>query len=181
MVSNEEIYITKVRDLLLDIKSNPDNYLDNENIKLSLKSQGKLAAFEDAKLSIEMCSLNTFKAYAREYLSDKESDGFDIIDQLRKDAILKLEKPPEDVSENTKTITGAKRKSDRLQSELDNVREQNFLLSIIIKEMKAKMKELAESTSSVAKRSALYKEFDEKLEFELSYTLRNEVANNEIE
>jgi hypothetical protein len=42
------------------------------------------------------------------------------------------------------------------------------------------MKELAESSESIDKRRAIYQLFDEKLEHELSYSLRYEVPSNEF-
>lgn len=176
MISNRENMITKKRDLLLCIISNPSKFEDNDYLNISLKSQGGLALFEDKALGIEKCSLNTFKAASREYLNG----GFKEINELRLNAKSKLNAPQEEVSENTKTISGAKRKSERLQRELSMVREQNFLFSIIIMEMKSKMKELAESSTSVSKRKAIYQLYEESLEHKLSYSLRNEDPNNEL-
>jgi septal ring factor EnvC (AmiA/AmiB activator) len=176
MVSANESMITKKRDLLLDIIDSPSKYIENEHLKKSLKSQGAFALCEDEELGINKCSLNAFKTYSKDYLCG----GFDEIDHLRLNAKSQLKSPKEDLSENTKTIAGSKRKSDRLQRELNKVREQNFLLSIIIKEMKSRMKELAESSKSIDKRRAIYQSFDEKLEHELSYSLRNEAPSNEF-
>jgi septal ring factor EnvC (AmiA/AmiB activator) len=176
MVSARESMITKKHDLLLDVIASPSKYIENECLKASIKSQGALASYEDEELGITKCSLNAFKSYSKNYLSG----GFEGIDTLRLNAKSKLESPQDDLSENTKTIAGAQRKSDRLQRELNKVREQNFLLSIIIKEMKSRMKELAESSESIDKRRAIYQLFDEKLEHELSYSLRNEVPSNEF-
>jgi len=45
--------------------------------------------------------------------------------------------------------------------------------------MKSKMKELATSKESVAKRQANYQLFDEHLEYKLSYALQNEALTND--
>jgi hypothetical protein len=176
MVSFLESMITKKRDLLRDVVGNPSKYKENDYLHASLKSQGALASFEDVKLGIKKCSLNTFKTASKECLPG----GFKEIDELRLNAKSKLDSPQEEVSENTKTIVGARRKSERLQKELNQVREQNFLLSIIIKEMKSKMKELAESSRSVAARREVYQLFDENLEHKLSYSLRKDKPSSEF-
>ncbi len=175
MVSNRKCMITKKRDLLRDVVTNPSKYKDNSYLLTSLKSQGALASYENDELGIKKCSLNTFKTASIEYLPG----GFEEINELRLNAKLALDSPQEEVSENTKTVAGSKRKADRLQRELDKVREHNCLLSIIISEMKSKMKELATSKESVAKRQANYQLFDEHLEYKLSYALQKEALTND--
>lgn len=175
MISAREGMVRKKCDLLLDVISNPTKYKDNETLSNSLKSQGALASYENEELGIKKCSLNTLKTASIEYLTR----GFEEINELRLSAKDKLESAHEDKSENTKTIAGSKRKVDRLKNELERVRERNYLLSIIVSEMKSKMKELATTRDSVAKRTAIYQQFDEHLECKLSYTNRNEEPNSE--
>lgn len=181
MILSREDMINKKCDFLRDVAKNPSKYREDDDLYNSLKSQGAFASFENKDLGINKCSLNTLKTAAIEYLPD----GFVEINTLRlnaKDALntfLKGESSKEETTENTKTIAGSKRKSGRLQSELNQVREQNYLLSIIITEMKSKMKELATSKESVDKRKASYQLFDEHLEYKLSYTLRNEELKSE--
>lgn len=174
-MSPREDMITKKCDLLRDVVSNPSKYKENNYLHNSLKSQGALASYENEEIGIKKCSLNTLKTASIEYLSR----GFEEINELRLSAKHKLDSSQEDKSENTKTLAGSKRKADRLKNELERVREQNYLLSIIVSEMKSKMKQLATTRDSVAKRTAIYQQFDEHLEYKLSYTNRNEEPNSE--
>ena len=53
MVSNRKCMITKKRDLLRDVVTNPSKYKDNSYLLTSLKSQGALASYENDELGIK--------------------------------------------------------------------------------------------------------------------------------
>lgn len=167
-VNQEKVLNTKA--LLFEIIEKPENYRDNINLLRALSSQGKLAKYTDDNLNIVSCSLNTMKNVA-ENLLDR---GFAELDDLRKSARDSILETQYDNAENEKTKSGAVRKSRRLELELEETRKNNFLLSLIIKELRCKIKQIAETDSSQELRIDLYRDVDEKVELQLNYTLRGE-------
>lgn len=162
--------ILNTKKLLLKVIESPEKYRNNESLLGALASQSKLAKYSDESLKIVACSLNTMKNIA-DSLLDR---GFAELDELRKnarDCVLEVEC---DNAENEKTKSGAVRKSKRLELELDETRRSNFLLSLIIKELRCKIKQIAESDDSKELRIDMYKDVDEKVELQLNYTLRGE-------
>jgi hypothetical protein len=89
MSSNIRLLSTRtLNDTLSDIIDNPKNWLKNKGLISALKSQRKLAKWEDVELRIRSCSLNTLKTSANRVLSD----GFDGMDARRIKALSKIEK-----------------------------------------------------------------------------------------
>ncbi len=162
--------VLNTRELLLKVIASPENYRDNDGLLWALASQGKLAKYSNEDVKIAACSLNTMKSQA-DVLLDR---GFIELDELRKSARDSILNTEYDNSENEKTKSGAVRKSKRLELELDQTRRSNFLLSLIIKELRCKMKQIAETDDSKELRIDMYKDVDEKVELQLDYTLRGE-------
>ncbi|EMK3317940.1 TPA: hypothetical protein I7759_14535 [Vibrio vulnificus] len=162
--------VLNTRYLLLEVIESPENYRDNDGLLQALASQGKLAKYSDENLKIVACSLNTMKNIA-DSLLDR---GFAELDELRKSAKESILESGYDNAENEKTKSGAVRKSKRLELELDETRRSNFLLSLIIKELRCKIKQIAETDDSKELRIDMYKDVDEKVEIQLNYTLRGE-------
>tara|TARA_R110001583_G_scaffold1612_3_gene12700 strand:+ start:2723 stop:3289 length:567 start_codon:yes stop_codon:yes gene_type:complete len=172
MVTQEinEVTVLKTEELLREIIASPEGFRDNEQLLLALNSQGKLAKYSDESKKIATCALNTMKTIADKLLDR----GFVELNELRtsaKDCILEA---GAEKTENEKTKAGVIRKSKRLESELNNTRRNNFMLSLIIKEQRTKMKQIAESDDSKDLRIETYKDADRKIELQLSYTLRGE-------
>jgi hypothetical protein len=162
--------VLNTKELLLEVIGSPEGFRDNVKLLLALNSQGNLAKYSDESMGIAACALNTMKTIADKLLDR----GFVELDELRKNAKDSIIETETEVAENEKTKSGAVRKSKRLESELDQTRRSNFLLSLIIKEQRSQMKQIVESDDSKDLRIETYKDADRKVELQLSYTLRGE-------
>lgn len=79
--------VIALRDLLRRVCQSPGDYLNDEILRLALKSQGALAKYSHEELSIIPTSINTLKRVSAEYIDG----GFEILDDLRKSALERLE------------------------------------------------------------------------------------------
>ena len=163
--------ITNTKALLLEIIKNPEDFKTTEPLKLALKSQMAFAKFTDEERGIEACSLNTVKS-ASERILDR---GFTELNDLRinaQDAIMaaiKEEKP------NKTTKTGLKLTVSDLETKLDITKKSNFLLTMIISELRAELKEIAFSSNSKKQNEEKYREVNLRVKAKLNYTLNGEI------
>lgn len=90
MASNERRWLSTkaVNDLLIEVIEEPAKWLKNNELIKALKSQGKLAKFENKERSIYPCSLNTLKSSADDVLGD----GFVGLNLRRTNALKILER-----------------------------------------------------------------------------------------
>jgi len=89
MPNNLRVVSTQaLNDILRDIINNPETWIENKELMTVLKSQSKLAKWENVELKIIGCSLNTLKSCANKLLSD----GFDGMDLRRNNALLAIER-----------------------------------------------------------------------------------------
>lgn len=89
MTSNQRWLSTQsLNNTLLQVIDNPIPWLENHEFINSLKSQSKLAKWENAERKITSCSLNTLKSSADSVLND----GFSGIDLRRIGALEVIER-----------------------------------------------------------------------------------------
>lgn len=119
--------ILSLRDLLHDITSRPEVYLEEVEIIQALKSQGSLAKLSIEPKCISQSSINTQKRIADNILEG----GFEELDQLRKTAIMAVEniayanKHPDKETRSGLLLTIAK-----LESEKQSLKEELLLLTL---------------------------------------------------
>lgn len=123
--------VISLRDLLLDVASNPSNYADNEGLTASLKDQKRTAGLDveflvDGKArKTSPMSLNTLKNYSNEVLEG----GFDQINTLRIGAVVAIDHHIEKDNEpNKRTKAGLLKKVSSLEEQLEAQRKINLIL-----------------------------------------------------
>ncbi|MEZ9319860.1 hypothetical protein FB443_11056 [Vibrio crassostreae] len=158
--------VIETKALLLEVIKYPTSFKDDANLATALKTQAKLAKYENNERHISLCSLNTFKANS-ESLLDR---GFTEIDELRinaKDAI-------EGAIMGSKSLKDTKARLrhniDVLKAERDTLKETNFLLSMLINELRGELKEIAHSTDTVQQRQEKFTHVNKVVEAKLSFT-----------
>ena len=114
--------VFKLRDFLLEVCSNFQDYFGNEEVLNALISQGNLAKYESKELEITASSLNTLKRTSEKLFSN----GFDELDKLRVLALDKLSNSVDNsVSRNTKDYYQDRCK--KLEQELEQQQQINLL------------------------------------------------------
>ncbi|MBF4405355.1 hypothetical protein EAY15_19490, partial [Vibrio anguillarum] len=73
------------------------------------------------------------------------------------------------------TVVGLQHKVAELESELDAAQRSNFLLTVMVSELRSRLKQLANHEGTVEERQELYRTYNKKVEAELNYTLNGEV------
>lgn len=163
--SNKQTVI-ETQKLLLDIINNPATFMYDQPINLALKSQGALAKFKSINRNISSCSLNTLKS-----LSDKLLDkGFLELDSLRVTAKQSINKSLNKRIKKTCKLT-LQKKLVTLEGHLVVAHQSNFLLTIIIQELRSELKDMAEQDLDSEERNRRYKYTNKKVEAQLTYTL----------
>lgn len=157
--------ILETKNILIEVIKNPASFKDDSELKTSLKSQGALAKYSNSDRGISPCSLNTLKNAAESLLTR----GFVELDELRISAKDSLEKECLGAKATTKTRTGLKHKVDELQHQIGVMQKSNFLLSVIIEELRSELKQLAYSELSPEQAQSAYTEYNKRLEAKLSY------------
>lgn len=120
--------ISNLKKLLIEVIKEPESYFDNTSLLEALVSQGKLAKYENAELSIFATSINTMKR-----LSSYQDCDFDSLDKLRVSSLEKLESKKSSlenkVTYNKKDLYS---RVEELEKELTlNKNSQLFLLKTI--------------------------------------------------
>ncbi|WP_341661046.1 hypothetical protein [Vibrio sp.] len=162
--------VIETKKLLKNIIESPSGFINNEIIKSALKSQGNLAKYTDEDRDITACSLNTLKN-ASESLLER---GFSELDYLRKSALDSPENSMIDVDSkvNKSTKVGLRNMVDELETSLLKMRQSNFLLTIMISELRGDLKRMAESDDSIDDKRSSYKEINRKVEEKFNYILK---------
>ncbi|MCQ1060383.1 hypothetical protein LRP52_36940 [Photobacterium sp. ZSDE20] len=165
--------------LLREIITSPAEFKDDEELQLALKSQSAIAKYQNQERRIASCSLNTLKS-----LSDALLDrGFLSLDELRINAKLAIEAAhhaEKGSKGNKQTVVGLRHKVDELQSELDAAQRSNFLLTVMVSELRSKLKQLAVHEGTVEERQELYRVHNKGIEAELNYTLDGELLSAKL-
>ncbi|MEZ8701995.1 hypothetical protein EDB69_3736 [Vibrio crassostreae] len=144
------------------------SFKDDLSLKSALKSQGGLAKLSIPERGISPCSLNTLKN-ASESLLER---GFKELDELRINAKDAIEKELVGNKENKNTRTGLTHKVNNLEHQLSITEKSNFLLSMIISELRDELKKMALSNESREFKESEYHRINKKIQTELNYTLK---------
>ncbi|MBF4242191.1 hypothetical protein, partial [Vibrio anguillarum] len=149
-------------------------FKDDEELMKALKSQSGIAKYQNQERKITSCSLNTVKSISEAFLER----GFLSLDELRINAKLAIEavNHVEKASKgNKQTAVGLKHKVAELEFELDAAQRSNSLLTVMVSELRSRLKQLAQHAGTVEDRQELYREHNRKIEAQMSYTLNGEV------
>ncbi|HGS5668027.1 TPA: hypothetical protein ACMDXT_000026 [Vibrio parahaemolyticus] len=156
--------VIKTKELLVNIIKEPIDYIDSESVKSALKTQESLARYSIKDKEVFGCSLNTFKSASNELLDG----GFKEINQLRINALDSIQACTEKPVANKRTRTGLKVKVENLESDLQSIRQSNFLLTLLMSELRGELKRMAVIDESPDVRLSRYKEINKKVEAKLS-------------
>lgn len=136
-------------DFLREIIAYPTKYREATDILDTLKTQAKLAKYENPEAGIKAMSLNTFKAVA----DFDAPGGFSQIDSLRRQAIDKLTQAEVNVGLNDSTKASKKREIRKLSSDMDALRAANLVLLRTISKVLVDLKNISDTEDeSVRKR-----------------------------
>ncbi|EIU6779400.1 hypothetical protein [Vibrio parahaemolyticus] len=173
VLEKNQTKVLETEKLLREIIKSPDEFKDDEELLKALKSQSDIAKYQDQNRTIEPCSLNTLKSNAQALLEG----GFVSLDKLRIDAKLAIEKAlhNETTSKDNNSTVGLKRQKKELKLQLDVAQRSNLLLTVMVSELRSKLKQLAEHKGTVEERQELYRTYNKKIEAQLNYTLNGEV------
>lgn len=164
---NNHKKVTETKALLLEIIKNPEDFKTTEPLKLALKSQMAIAKFTDEDRGITPCSLNTLKSASERILAR----GFTELNELRINAKNAIVDAVEGEKANKSTRTGLKHTVSDLEAKLNTINKSNFLLTMMVTELRADLKNMALSDSSIEQKEEKYREVNRKVETKLSYTL----------
>ncbi|EKO3895391.1 hypothetical protein P0F23_002839 [Vibrio metschnikovii] len=174
VLEKNQIKVLETEKLLRGIITSPAEFKDDAELLEALKSQTGIAKYQDHKRTIEPCSLNTLKSNAETLLER----GFLSLNELRLNAKWAIEEAlhNERLSKSNKqTVVGLRHKVEELESQLDAAQRSNFLLTVMVSELRSKLKELANHEGTVEERQKKYRDYNKKIEAELNYTLSREV------
>lgn len=174
VLEKNQTTVLETEKLLTEIITLPVEFKDDEELLNALKSQSALAKYQNQGRNIASCSLNTVKSISETLLDG----GFLSLDKLRIKAKLAIEAVhlDEKAAKGKKpTVVGLRHKVVELESELDVAQRSNFLLTVIVSELRSKLKQLAVHEGTVEERQELYRVHNKKIEAELNYTLNGDV------
>lgn len=163
--TNSEFKVQNTMKLLREIIKAPDLFVQDDVLKNALNTQTGLAKYKNETLNIKACALNTFKAYV------KESEvKFNTIDRLRKsaskalDELINTVEPPK---RNTKA--GLELLNSKLETRVEAIERENFLLTTLVTELLSDLKKLAEHKGAIEDRLSLYRYSNQKIMAKLTY------------
>ncbi|EJK2423600.1 hypothetical protein NK619_001246 [Vibrio parahaemolyticus] len=174
VLEKNQTKVLETEKLLRKIITSPVEFKDDEELLKALKSQSGIAKYQDQNRTIESCSLNTLKSNAESLLER----GFVSLDELRINAKLAIEEAlhNETTSKGNKpTVAKLTLQKEELKAELDAAQRSNFLLTVMVSELRSKLKELANNEGTVEERQEKYRDYNKKIEAEMNYTLNGEV------
>ncbi len=70
---------------------------------------------------------------------------------------------------------GLKHKVAELESELDAAQRSNYLLTVMVSELRSRLKQLANHEGTAEERQELYREHNRKIEAQMNFTFNGEV------
>lgn len=174
VLEKNQVKVLETEKLLREIITSPAEFKDDEDLLKALKSQSAIAKYQNQDRNITSCSLNTVKSISESLLER----GFLSLDELRINAKLAVEVAHFDEKAskgNKQTAVGLKHKVAELESELDAAQRSNFLLTVLVSELRSRLKQLSVHEGTVEERHELYRVLNKKIEAELNYTLNGEV------
>lgn len=174
VLDKNQTKVLETEKLFREIITSPAGFKDDEELMKALKSQSGIAKYQNQERNITSCSLNTVKSISEALLER----GFLSLDELRVNAKLALEAVHHDEKAskgNRQTVVGLKHKVAELESELGAAQRSNSLLTLMVSELRSRLKQLAQHEGTVEERQELYREHNRKIEAEMNYTLNGEV------
>lgn len=163
--TNSELKVQNTMKLLREIIKTPDMFVQDEVLKEALNTQTGLAKYKNETLNIRACVLNTFKAYVKESEVD-----FDFIDRKRKLAIKAInERINTEEQPKSHTKAGLLLLKSQLETKVDAIERENFLLTTLVTELLSDLKKLAEHKGTIEDRLSLYRYANKKIMAKLTY------------
>lgn len=124
-IEKSSISVIELRNLLRNVCQSPDSYINDSELRGSLKSQGALAKHSCSDLLIVPTSINTLKRISDEYVEG----GFETLDALRKNAMERIESAEQKFkSSNKRTRAGLAQRASELEQKIDILEKVNFVL-----------------------------------------------------
>ncbi|EDM67818.1 hypothetical protein PE36_17675 [Moritella sp. PE36] len=164
-INQKKVIETKA--LLLDIIKEPSRFKEDDRLRPALKSQNGLAKYTNIERGIASCTLNTLKSASEPLLVR----GFTELDELRNSAKDTIESAILGDKATKSTRTGLRNKIDKLEAQLSTMQKSDFLLTVLITELRGELKKMAHSSDSSELRRAEYHRINRIIEAKLSYTL----------
>ncbi|NOH68948.1 hypothetical protein [Vibrio rotiferianus] len=174
VLEKNQTKVLETEKLLKEIITAPTEFKNDEELLKALKSQSGIAKYQNQERNITSCSLNTVKSISEALLER----GFLSLDELRINAKLAVEAVHhnEKASKgNRQTAVGLKHKVSELESELDAAQRSNSLLTVMVSELRSRLKQLANHEGTVEERQELYREHNRKIEAQMNFTLNGEL------
>lgn len=174
VLEKNQTKVLETEKLLKEIITSPAEFKDDEELIKALKSQSGIAKYQNQERNITSCSLNTVKSISEALLER----GFLSLDELRINAKLAVEAVHhnEKASKgNKQTVVGLKHKVSELESELDAAQRSNFLLTVMVSELRSKIKQLAQPEKTVEERQEIYRRCNQTVEAQMNYINNGEV------
>ncbi len=174
VLEKNQTKVLETEKFLREIITSPTTFKDDAELLKVLTSQAGIAKYENPERNIPSCSLNTLKSNS-EALLDR---GFLSLDELRINAKLAINNvlyAEKSTRGNKQTATGLQHKVSELKAQLDSAHRSNALLTAMVMEMRAKLKQLAMHEGTQEDRRELYRVHNRKLEAQMSYTFNGEV------
>lgn len=140
--------LIELRDLLRRVCESPHEYVDDAQLRLSLKSQGALAKFSREDLSILASSINTTKRIALEHIEG----GYEALDNLRRSALQRLEEcDNRPKKSNKRTRVGLAKRVAELEKQIDVLEAVNYALIQSLTEAVSDIRSVAHAESEEAR------------------------------
>ncbi|EIA1589671.1 hypothetical protein K6837_003610 [Vibrio parahaemolyticus] len=172
VLEKNQTKILETEKLLREIITSPAEFKDDEELMKALKSQSGIAKYQNQERNITSCSLNTVKSISEAFLER----GFLSLDELRINAKLAIEAAQQKTSKgNKQTVVGLKHKVAELESELDAVQRSNFLLTVMVSELRSKIRQLAQSEKTLEERQEIYRRCNQEVEARMNHINNGEV------
>ncbi|NOJ10391.1 hypothetical protein [Vibrio splendidus] len=174
VLEKNQVKVLETEKLLREVITTPAEFNDDEELVMALRSQSAIAKYQNQERNIAPCSLNTVKSIS-EVLLER---GFLSLDELRINAKEAIEKANGDANVtqgNKQSKSGLEQRVAELESELDAAQRSNFLLTVMVSELRSRLKQLAKHEGTVEERQELYRAHNRKVEAQMNYTLNGEV------
>lgn len=127
--------ISNLKNLLIAVINNPQNYLNDTLLLDSLVSQGKLSKYQNEELNIYATSINTMKR-----LSTYPNCDFEALDKLRVSALEKVHNKNLTENKTTYNRKDLLEKIENLEGELNINKSSQLLLLKTINEINKTLK-----------------------------------------
>lgn len=174
VLEKNQTKVLETEKFLREIITYPAEFKNDEELMKALKSQSGLAKYQNQERNITSCSLNTVKSISEALLER----GFLSLDELRINAKLAIEAVHHNEKaskRNRQTVVGLKHKVAELKSELDAAQRSNSLLTVMVSELRARLKQIAQHEGTVEEKQELYREHNRKIEAQMNYILNGEI------